>query len=137
MIIDATDMIAGRLAAHVAKQLMLGEKIDIINAEKAVISGSKALLLADYSHRRGRGNPNKGPFQPRIPHLILKRIVRGMLPIKKEKGQNAFKLLKCHIGVPAELEGQKIEILKQFHKSKLLKAKTTSIEELAKLIGRK
>ncbi len=38
MIIDANNMILGRLASFAAKKALLGEKIDVINCEKAVIS---------------------------------------------------------------------------------------------------
>ena len=47
MIIDAKDLIAGRMGAFVAKQLLLGETVDIVNAEKAVISGKKNVVFAE------------------------------------------------------------------------------------------
>ncbi|MFH1328337.1 MAG: uL13 family ribosomal protein [Candidatus Bathyarchaeota archaeon] len=40
-IVDATNLIVGRLASSVTKRLLSGEKIVIINAEKAVFSGKK------------------------------------------------------------------------------------------------
>ena len=44
-VIDAKGLILGRLASTVAKQLLSGdEKIYIVNAEKAVVSGSKATI---------------------------------------------------------------------------------------------
>jgi len=42
-VIDAKGLILGRLASKVAKQLLLEDKkIYVVNAEKAVISGSRA-----------------------------------------------------------------------------------------------
>ncbi|EQD37771.1 Ribosomal protein L13, partial [mine drainage metagenome] len=40
-VIDASNAIYGRLSAHVAKQLLDGETIKIVNADKCVITGSK------------------------------------------------------------------------------------------------
>ncbi len=135
MIIDAKDLIAGRMSAFVAKQLLLGETVDIVNAEKAVISGRKEVVIGKYVHKVGRGSPRKGPFWPRMPHMMLKRIVRGMLPFKQSKGKMAYKRLKCHISIPKEFEGQKFEDLKQYHKSRLSQARYVSIEQISRAMG--
>jgi len=45
MIIDATNLIAGRLATFVAKKALLGEEIEIVNSEKAVLTGKKSDLM--------------------------------------------------------------------------------------------
>ena len=48
-VIDANGLIMGRLASTVAKQLLSGDdEIYIVNAEKAVISGTRATTLKDY-----------------------------------------------------------------------------------------
>ena len=54
--IDATDTIMGRLASFAAKELINGEKVVIINAEKCAISGSKKSILEKYGHRRERSS---------------------------------------------------------------------------------
>ena len=41
-IIDAEGLIVGRMATYVAKRLLKGEIITIVNAEKAVFSGRKS-----------------------------------------------------------------------------------------------
>jgi len=137
MIIDAKNLIAGRLATYAAKQALLGENITIINAEKALITGTKKDIFEKFAHRRDRGTPGKGPFYPREPHMMLKRMIRGMLPYKQEKGRKAYKNIKCHLGIPAEFEGQKAEELKQFHKTRLNRARTVTLEEISKYLGRK
>ncbi|MFH0752655.1 MAG: 50S ribosomal protein L13 [archaeon] len=137
MIIDAKNLIAGRLAAYVAKQALLGEKVEIVNAEKAVVSGIKEDIFSRFSHRIARGTPGKGPFSPKMPHMILKRMIRGMLPHKQDKGRKAYKNIKCHIGTPKEFEGQKTEELKQFHKSKLLNARTVTLKQISEYLGKK
>ena len=104
MIIDAKDLIMGRLAAQVAKKLLEGEKISIINAESAIITGSRDHILDHYRQRRARGHPYHGPHFPRMPDRILRRAVRGMLPYKRKRGRDAFHRLKVFIGKPQALK---------------------------------
>jgi large subunit ribosomal protein L13 len=108
MIVDADRAILGRLAARVAKRLLLGEEIVVVNAEKAVITGNKKRTLKDYKEMHDRGHRYKGPFFPKEPHLILKRTIRGMLPWKAPKGKAAFKRLKVHLGVPEGMTAEEI-----------------------------
>jgi len=107
VVIDADGLVAGRLASHVAKLLLRGETVVIVNAEKAIISGKKNRVISWYMKRvaewRTHYNPEKrGPKIPRRPDLILKRMVRGMLPYKQPKGRAAFKRLRVYVGVPPE-----------------------------------
>ena len=96
MIIDAKDLIMGRLAAQVAKKLLEGEKISI--------TGSRNHILDHYRQRRARGHPYHGPHFPRMPDRILRRAVRGMLPYKRKRGRDAFHRLKVFIGKPQALK---------------------------------
>lgn len=108
LVVDATDKVAGRIASVVAKYLLEGEHIVIVNAEKAVLSGNRLTLIREYKERlniRTRTAPWKGPFHPRQPQGILRRIVRGMVPWKKPRGRLAMKRLRVYHGVP---EGLKI-----------------------------
>ena len=113
MIIDAKDMIVGRISTVVAKKALLGEKIDIVNSEKAVITGKKKNILAKYKRKMKMGDALKGPFFHRSPDKILKRTIRGMLPYKQTKGKNAFDNIKCHLGVPKKFENEKKETIKE------------------------
>lgn len=137
MIIDATNLIAGRLASFVAKKALLGEKVDIVNCEKAVISGDMEQVLYRYKQKKQRGIPSKGPFIPTMPDMFVKRIIRGMLPYKQEKGRKAFKLIKCYIGVPAHFRNEKFETIEKISFSKLPNTKYVRIAELCKLLGAK
>ena len=113
-IINAEDTIIGRLASIVAKRLLSGEKIIIVNAEKALISGnpgSVAKKYLDRYHIKTKSNPLQGPFNPRKPDQILKRTIRGMLPFKKSRGKEAYKRLKVYNSLPSLFEGQELEIL--------------------------
>lgn len=110
MIIDATNLVLGRMASFAAKKALLGEKIEIVNAEKAVIIGKKKGVVDKYKQRVRRGHPYSGPFFPVKPDLIVKRTVRGMLPHKQEKGRSALKNVRCYIGVPKEFENKAVTI---------------------------
>jgi len=46
-----------------------------------------------------------------MPHLMLKRAVRGMIPYQKPKGREAFKRLKVDVGTPLALQKEKAEII--------------------------
>lgn len=105
-VIDATDTVMGRLASYVAKRLLEGEEIVIINAEKAIITGNKKDIMEKYFIRRRVGSQRKGPYYPRMPDRILRRCVKGMLPYKKPSGKSAYKRLKVFIGVPRKYENE-------------------------------
>ena len=101
---DGTGLVAGRLATHITKKLLKGERVEVINAEKIVITGTRERVFSEAREKRDRGKIRKGPYYPRTPHLMFKRIVRGMLPWDRAMGRAAHKRLHCHIGVPAELK---------------------------------
>jgi large subunit ribosomal protein L13 len=104
MIIDAKDLIMGRLASHVAKKLLEGQKVTVINAESAIVTGTQDAIMAKYRQRRARGERFHGPFFPRMPDRILRRTVRGMLPYTQKRGRDAFHRLKVFIGRPSALK---------------------------------
>ena len=112
-IIDASECIMGRLASSVAKSLLNGEEVHIINAENAVISGSKDMVFGEYISKRNLNHPRKGPYYPRMPHMMLKRAVRGMIPYQKPKGREAFKRLKVDVGIPLSLQKEKTETIEK------------------------
>lgn len=113
-IIDASGCALGRLASVAAKRLLLGEKIEVINSEKAIVTGE---ALEFYREKASRGSRDWGPFFPLQSNLILRRTVRGMLPFKNTRGREALKRLRVHIGVPAELADSKPEVI-EFTKPK-------------------
>ncbi len=112
---DATDVVMGRLASVVAKQLLAArregrdDRVIIINSERAIVSGKSESVFAEYQTRYELNHPRKGPFFPRMPDLILKRTVRGMLPYqKKSTGRAAFRALRVEIGCPSHLSGDEL-----------------------------
>jgi large subunit ribosomal protein L13 len=108
-VVDATGAIIGRLGSHLAKRLLQGETIVVVNAERAVVTGSEDAIKARYQFKTTVGTRRKGPFPSRMPHLLLKRTVRGMMPYQRPNGRAALKRLTCHIGVPPELTKEKAE----------------------------
>lgn len=137
MIIDATDLIAGRMAAKIAKMLLLGEIIEIVNCEKAVMTGNKHFILTKYQQRRKKGIPLKGPYFPKMPDRIIRRIIRGMLPYKQQRGKEAFKRVMCHVGIPDQFKNQKTITLKEANASKLPDFNYITIGEISKFLGAK
>ena len=133
-VIDATGLVLGRMASVVAKRLLMGERIAIINAEKAVISGRKKMVVRRYKERLQIGHYRKGPYWPRRPDRIVWRTIRGMLPRYKEKGKRALKRLKVFIGVPEELRGAEPQTIPEARAEKL-KCPYITVGELAKEIG--
>ena len=119
IIIDATNLILGRLASFAAKQLLAGETVRVINCEKAVISGRKENVFEEYLHRMERGAIRKGPFLIRMPDKIVRRTIRGMLPWKKAKGKELFRKVYCYVGVPEELKDKKAVTVESANVSKL------------------
>jgi len=102
----------GRLASASADILLKAaregrdDKIIIINAEKAIVSGRPRSVLNTYHKKYELNHARKGPFYPRMPDMILKRAVRGMLPYqKKSSGRRALRNLRVEIGCPSHLSG--------------------------------
>lgn len=108
-VIDAEGHILGRLCSVIAKRLLNGEKIVVVNAEKAIITGSRANVFQRYKDKYDRGSKEKGPYFPRHPEKIFKRTVRGMLPWDSRRGREAYRRLRVFIGVPEELKDEKFE----------------------------
>jgi large subunit ribosomal protein L13 len=133
-IIDADGLILGRMATYVAKRLLNGEEIVIVNAEKAILSGKKSAKLSDAKQFLGVGAPMRGPYHYRRPDRVVRKSVRGMLPYRRPKGRQAFKRLKVYIGIPDDLKGRSVETLSNAHAKKLT-CRYMSVGEFAKEIG--
>jgi len=133
-IINADGLILGRMASIIAKRLLSGEKIIVVNAEKAVISGKKNTVVGEVRKFLEIGHPGKGPHHPRRPDEIVRRTIRGMLPRRKPKGQQAYKRLRVYIGVPEELKEKEFETIPEVNASKL-RCPYIRVSDLAREIG--
>ena len=137
IVVDGTDHIAGRLCSNVAKLLIQGNRVSIVNCEKIMISGNRKNIIHEYQKFLEISSilhPKHGPFHPRRPDTMISRMIRGMLPRKKPSGQAALKRLRAYIDVPKELKSfKKI----QFENAKIKKSNSyfTSMASLGKTIG--
>ena len=127
---DGSEAVFGRLASVAAKELLKGNSVDIINCEEIIISGAKKILAKKILAKRemGSGGSTKGPKYPRVADRLVKRMIRGMLPRDRMKGQDAFRRLKCYVGAEAE-EGA--EIIKLNHRKPM---KFATIKEVVGLL---
>lgn len=137
VIVDAKDHIAGRLCSYVAKILLKGNKVVVINAEKAMLSGDKYSIIREWHEYLEVGsiiNPIHGPFHARRPDRIITRMIRGMVPRRKATGVSAMKRLRVYIGMPKIYEDSKMT---GFDDAKIRKpsAYYMSVRDLAKSIG--
>ena len=118
IVIDSTNHIAGRLASYTAKMLLNGNRVTLVNCEKIMISGTRSNIIKEYRDFLEIAsilNPKHGPFHPRRPDTIMKRMIRGMLPRKKPSGRSAHKRLRTYIGTPKDIKSlKKITIQKAY-----------------------
>jgi len=134
VIIDATGLILGRMASAIAKRLLQGETVIVVNAENAAISGKRLSILKETKNFLEVGHFRKGPYHPRRPDQIVRRTLRGMLPRKKPKGQQAYKRLKVFLQLPEEFKGKEIQTIPEASVENL-KCPYITVGELAKGIG--
>lgn len=137
VVIDAEGAILGRLSTNIAKRLLTGETVNVVNVEKIIISGKPESIIARYKERlgiRSKYNPLRGPFHYRRPDRFVRRTIRGMLPFKKPKGKDAYHRLKCHISVPEEFAKAKKITVPEADSSKLT-VKRLSVGDLCKQLG--
>jgi large subunit ribosomal protein L13 len=137
ILVDATGCIAGRMCSHVSKLLLKGNRVTIVNSEKAMLSGNRYKtidLYKEFLEINSVTNPIHGPFHPRRPDTILTKMVRGMVPKTKTSGIEAFKRLRVYIGIPDQFMNKKAE---SFEDSKITRppAKYISVGDVAKQIG--
>ena len=114
-IIDASGLILGRLASHVAKRLLVGEEVIVINAEKAVISGGRKNIIEEYKKSlstRTLGSQTKAPKHSRRPETFIRRVIRGMVPWKKKaRGKMAYGRLRVYIGLPEAFRESSVQTI--------------------------
>jgi large subunit ribosomal protein L13 len=136
-VIDADGLILGRMASVVARRLLCGERIALVNSDKAVISGKRGSIIREYKERlriRTLVRPEKGPFHPRRPDKILRRTIRGMLPWDTTRGKEAFARLSTFIGIPPELKQAKFESISSA-RAQRLRGRFVRLAEISSQIG--
>ena len=100
MLYDAKDKILGRFCSQIAKKALLGEKLVIINAKDAIISGTKSNIHENFLAKLNIStatNPTRGPFWKRRPDTFMRRVIKQMLPRKKLRGKEALRRVHVYI----------------------------------------
>ena len=112
LIIDATDIVLGRLASHVAVLLRgkhkatfaphmdMGDFVIIINAEKIALTGAKLEQKKAYRHSGYPGGLTATSYSELLekhPTRAVEKAVRGMLP-KNSIGRAQLSKLKVYTG---------------------------------------
>jgi large subunit ribosomal protein L13 len=111
-VVDATDLVLGRLAAEIAKRLRgkhkaeytphvdTGDYIVVVNADKIRVTGDKATAKIYYRHTGHPGGIYERTFtemQNKFPGRALEFAVKGMLP-KGPLGYAMIKKMKVYAG---------------------------------------
>jgi large subunit ribosomal protein L13 len=111
-VIDATDVVLGRLATHVATLLRGkhkptfaphvdgGDYVIVVNAEKIALTGSKRDDKVAYTHSGFPGGLSVTPYSVLLdkhPERVIEKAVRGMVP-KTRLGRQQLAKLKVYAG---------------------------------------
>jgi large subunit ribosomal protein L13 len=136
---NGNGMVLGRMATLIAKELLLGEQVVVINSEKVCISGDKSNAVKENLAKMARrGYPLKSAKISRLPDRYVRRVIRGMLPWKTSRGREAFKRLMCYTGMPEEFkEVQPVKIDLKSSVKKLPTLKYITVEKLCEGMGGK
>ncbi|MEM4367270.1 MAG: 50S ribosomal protein L13 [Candidatus Anstonellales archaeon] len=135
-IYDCEGLILGRAATQIAKEIIKGEEVAVVNCEKMLISNPE-FAEKRYKQKRSlqyKADPEKSPKYPKIPHLFVKKSISGMVPRKKMKGRNALKKLMVYEGVPEEFKGKEMLSI-EAAKVKNEDVKYITVYELCKKLG--
>lgn len=124
-VIDADNLVLGRLASEIARRLRgkhkpeytphidTGDYIIVVNAEKVHVTGRKTTDKIYYHHSEYIGGIKSIPFNKLIkksPERVLQRAVKGMLP-KGPLGRDMFRKLKVYAGPQHEHAAQQPIVL--------------------------
>lgn len=143
VVIDGSGHRLGRLASKIAKMLLSGKKVVVVNADKVLITGTKKTILERYLRLIGRtwysSIEEPKVWYPRRPDRIFWYTVARMLPRRKSTGREALRRLKVYAGVPPELENQNFtKIEDALHNSAISRSgrviRTLTLGELSKLL---
>ena len=137
ILIDATNLIMGRVASYAAKKALRGSTVVVVNAEMAIVSGKKLSIVSEGRTRletRTLASQYKAPVHPRRPDTYLRRVIRGMLPWKLSRGKAAFRRVKVFIGTPQEFSGKEFARLDWADASRL-RSRYMTLADLSREIG--
>ncbi|MDP3180350.1 MAG: 50S ribosomal protein L13 [Bacteroidota bacterium] len=120
VLVDATDVVLGRLASKVAKILRgknkpsftphvdCGDNVVIINAEKVRLTGNKLndkIYLSYSGYPGGQRKQTPAELLSKYPERLIEKAVKGMLP-KNRLGSKVYGNLKVYVGSTHKQEAQ-------------------------------
>ena len=124
-VVDATDVVLGRLAAEVAKILRgkhkptftphmdTGDHVIVINADKVVLTGKKLVQKTYFRHSGYLGGASfttAGEMLAKNPVRMVELAVKGMIPHNR-LGSRIFTKLHVYAGAEHPHAAQKPEVL--------------------------
>jgi large subunit ribosomal protein L13 len=125
-VVDAEDMVLGRLASEIATRLRgkhkpiystfmdTGDFVVVLNADKVRLTGNKWDAKVYYRHTGYMGGLKEetaAKLRERKPEELVYRAVKGMLP-KNTLGRKQLKKLKVYVGSEHPHQAQQPETLK-------------------------
>ena len=135
VVVDARDCIVGRVASQVAQHALDGERVAVVNAERAVITGSEEDVMSVYRQRDAVGS-DRGPNYPKRPDRIFKRAVRGMVPYEKTRGREALGRVRVYVGNPYEDDSSvDADVLEDTSLDRLSNIKFVSLGDVSENLG--
>ncbi len=124
-LVDAQEMVLGRLASQIANVLRgknkaiytpsvdTGDFVIVVNAEKIALTGRKLADKSYYSHSGFPGGLKEisaGKLLEKKPEELIKRAVKGMLP-KNKLSRHMLKKLKIYAGSSHPHDAQQPKVL--------------------------
>lgn len=125
VLVDATDVVLGRLASKVAKILRgknkpsftphvdCGDNVIIINAEKVRLTGNKLndkIYLSYSGYPGGQRKQTPAELLSKYPERLVEKAVKGMLP-KNRLGSKIYGNLKVYVGSEHKQEAQNPKVI--------------------------
>ena len=125
VLVDATDVVLGRLASKVAKILRgknkpsftphvdCGDNVVIINAEKVRLTGNKLndrIYLSYSGYPGGQRKQTPAELLSKYPERLIEKAVKGMLP-KNRLGSKVYGNLKVYVGSEHKQEAQNPKVI--------------------------
>lgn len=108
IVVDADKQKLGRMASKIAKLLLSGVEVVVVNADKAIVTGSRKAILEKYLKlmRRRQFTSHKviKVWYPRKPDKIVWYTIARMLPRKKPRGREALRRLKVYASIPEQFQ---------------------------------
>jgi large subunit ribosomal protein L13 len=117
----------------VAKAIINGERVTVINSQDLVIVGNKKSILEKFTTRVDgavKSNPHYGPKYDRIPSKIFRRMVRNMLPTKKRAKERIIKQLRVFNTTAKGIDSKEAIIFEEIkfnHRNNYIKLKDVAL----------